>query len=285
MARSIWSGAISFGLVSVPVKAFPAVRRHDVHFHQLDSKGARIRNQKISEKTGKPVDEIQLGYERSKGRYVTFDPDEIAELRPASTKTIDVSDFVDLAEIDPVYYDTTYWLAPARKEAAHAYSLLEAAMEDNQRVGIGTVVMRTKQRLAAIRPFDGALAMSTMRFADEIVPKTKVDGIPSRRPKISPKEATLATQIIEALRSDWDPARYHDTYTEELRDIIERRAKGEEVTVEEVAIPKSDVVDLMEALEASVAAAKGRSRPTKRTPKRASGGRSTTRSSRTRKSA
>ena len=259
MARSIWSGAISFGLVSVPVKAYTATRDHSVHFNQLDAKGARVRYEKVSEKTGKPVEDIKLGYERSKGKYVTFDRDEIEDLRPASTKTVDVEDFVDLADIDPIYYQSTYWLGPDGDAAKRAYALLLAAMEDQQKVGIGTVVMRNKQYLAAIRPLDGALAMSTMRFADEVVSKSKVDAIPSRATKPKPKELALANQIIDSLSSKWDPKRYHDTYTEVLRDLIERKAAGEEIEIETPEEGKATVLDLMEVLQASVEQArKGR---------------------------
>ena len=261
MARAIWSGAISFGLVSVPVKAYTATRDHSVHFNQLDAKGARVRYEKVSEKTGKPVDDIKLGYERSKGKYVTFDRDEIEELRPASTKTVDVEDFVDLADIDPIYYQSTYWLGPDGDAAKRAYAVLLGAMEDQQKVGIGTVVMRNKQYLAAIRPLDGALAMSTMRFADEVVPKSKVDGVPSRTTKPKPKELALANQIIDSLSTTWDPKRYHDTYTEVLRDLIERKADGEEIEVEKPEEGKATVVDLMEVLQRSVEESrKGRKR-------------------------
>ena len=186
MARSVWSGSISFGLVNVPVKAYTAVREHQVHFNQLDKKsGARIRYEKVSEKTGKEVDadDIELGYEIRSGRYVTFDKDEIEELKPESTKTIDVEDFVALADIDPIYYDRTYWLAPDGDAAKKAYPLLLAAMEDRERVGIGSVVMRNKQYLAAIRPLDGALAMSTMRFADEIVRRSRHRRHPAPAPE------------------------------------------------------------------------------------------------------
>ena len=262
MARSIWSGAISFGLVSVPVKAHTAVRPHNVKFHQLDPKGARVRYEKISEKTGKPVEDIQLGYERTKGKYVTFDPDEIAKLRPKSTKTIEVGDFVDLTEIDPIFYNTTYWLTPDGEAATRAYSLLVAAMIDKQKVGIGTVVMRNKQHLAAIRPLDGALAMSTMHWSDEIVGKSDVDGIPTRAAKASPKEKALASQIIESLSGEWEPKHYRDTYTEELRDIIEAKAKGKEITIEESPEKEGELLDLMAALEKSVEAARGRRKKT-----------------------
>jgi DNA end-binding protein Ku len=245
--------------VSVPVKAYTATRDHSVHFNQLDARGNRIRYEKVSEKTGKPVEDIKLGYERSKGKYVTFERDEIEELRPASTKTVDVEDFVDLADIDPIYYQSTYWLGPDGDAAKRAYALLLAAMEDQQKVGIGTVVMRNKQYLAAIRPLDGALAMSTMRFADEVVPKSKVDAIPSRTTKPKPKELALANQIIDSLSSTWDPKRYHDTYTEVLRDLIERKADGEEIEVETPDEGKATVVDLMAVLQASVdEARKGR---------------------------
>jgi DNA end-binding protein Ku len=265
--RSIWTGSISFGLVNVPVRAYTAVKDHDVHFHQLDRKsGARIRNKKVSEKSGREVkpDDIELGFEIRKGRYVTFDKDEVEDLRPASTRSIDITDFVALEEVDPIFYEKTYWLGPNGDEAKRAYSLLLAAMEERGKVAIGSVVMRNRQRLAAIRPLDGALAMSTMRFADEVVDKAEVDGLPSRRTKPSPKELKLATQIIDALEAEWDPKRYRDTFTDELKERILAKDKGEDV-VEEAGAPEpsADVVDLMEALEASVKDAKS-ARRTKR---------------------
>src|SRR5215218_1202429 len=202
MSRPVWTGTISFGLVNVPVKAFTAVRDHDIHFHQLEKKtGARIRNLKVSDKTGKEVDadDIEMGFEFEKGRYVTFDQDELKELKPSSTRAIEVSDFVALDDIDPIYYERTYWLAPDGDQAKNAYQLLLAAMEERQRVAIGTVVMRNKQYLAAIRPLDGALAMSTMRFADEVVPREDVEGVPTRLAKPEAKALKMATQIIDSL--------------------------------------------------------------------------------------
>ncbi|HEY2430047.1 MAG TPA: Ku protein, partial [Acidimicrobiales bacterium] len=164
----------------------------------------------------------------------------------------------------PVYYDRTYWLGPDGEAAERAYRLLEASMEASEKVGIGTVVMRNKQYLAAIRPLDGALALSTLRFADEVVPKSDVDAVPSRQGKSDAKELRLATQIIDSLTTDWEPERYHDTYTEELRDLIERRARGEQVEVDEAEPGPTKVVDLMEALQASIdAARKGRAAPSK----------------------
>ncbi|MEA2826714.1 MAG: end-binding protein Ku [Actinomycetota bacterium] len=259
MARAIWSGSISFGLVSVPVKAYAAVRDHNVHFNQLEKgTGARIRYQKVSDKTGKEVsgDDIESGYEVSSGKYVVVDTEEIQDLRPRTTRTIDVTDFVDLDEIDPVYYERTYWLAPAGEAAERPYRLLLAAMEAEKKAGIGTVVMRTKQYLAAIRPLDGALAMSTMRFADEVVPQSEIDALPRKGAKPDAKELKLAAQIIGSLATDWDPKRYHDTYTEELKDLIGAKAKGKKITVEEPAPTEGKVVDLMQALEASLAAAR-----------------------------
>ena len=256
MARPIWSGSISFGLVNVPVKAYTAVRDHDVHFHQLDKKsGARIRNKKVSEKSGKEVDadEIQLGFEIQKGRYVTFDKDEVKQLKPASTRAIEVTDFVALEDVDPIYYDRTYWLGPANDDGKQAYQLLLSAMEDRERVGIGTVVMRNKQYLAAVRPLDGALAMSTMRFADEVVARSEVDGVPTRRSKPEAKALKLAVQIVDSLAGDWKPEQYHDTYVEELRKRIKAKDRGKEFVEEETMDDSSaDVLDLMQALEASV---------------------------------
>src|SRR5688572_9708705 len=259
MARAIWSGSISFGLVSVPVKAFSAVRDHKVHFNQLEKgTGARINYKKVADKSGKEVsgDDIESGYEIASGKYVVVEDDELEKLRPRTSRTIDVADFVDLAEIDPIYYERTYWLGPDGEAAERPYRLLLAAMEDEGKAGIGTVVMRKKQYLAAIRPLDGALAMSTMRFADEVIPQKDVDALPGKGAKPEPKELKLASQIIGSLATDWDPARYHDTYTEELKSLIEAKAKGKKIVVEEEAPAESNVLDLMQALEASLEAAR-----------------------------
>ncbi len=268
MTRSVWSGSISFGLVNIPVKAYTAVRDHDVHFHRLDKKsGARVRNRKVSDTTGKEVDDtdVEMGFEVAKGRYVTFSKKDLDELRPASTKAIDVTDFVALDEIDPVYYERTYWLAPDGVAAKKAYSLLLSAMEDRGRVGIGSVVMRNKQYLTAIRPLDGALAMSTMRFADEVVPRSTVEGLTQRSGKPDAKALRMATNLIDGLGAEWDPARYHDTYTEELRARIKAKNAGK--TIAEPAAPSdAKVLDLMAALEASVEAAKGTRKPARRKP-------------------
>jgi DNA end-binding protein Ku len=269
MARSLWTGSISFGLVNVPVKAHTAVRDHDVHFHQLDKKsGSRIRYRKVAEETGKEVDpdDIALGFEVKKGRYVTFDDTEMEALRPASTRVIEVSDFVALDDIDPIYYENTYWLTPDGEGATKSYLLLVAAMEDEQQVGIGTVVLRDKQHLTAIRPLDGALAMSTMRFADEVVPRADIEGLP-RRAKADPKALRMAKQLIEGLSTDWDPKQYRDTYTDTLRKRIAAKSAGKE-TVETIdEKPEGRVLDLMAALEASVDAAKKRRAPRKTTRK------------------
>jgi DNA end-binding protein Ku len=261
MARSVWKGTISFGLVSVPVRAFSAVRDHDVHFHQIDkATGSRVRNQKVSDKSGDELgsDDIEMGYEIADGRYVTFDKDELDELRPASTRTVDVGDFVPLDQVDPVYYERTYWLAPDGDPAKEPYQLLLAAMEDRELVAVGTVVMRNKQYLTAIRPLDGALAMSTMRFADEVVPRKDVEDVPQRRSKPDAKMLKMATQLVDALTGDWKPKQYKDTFTDELRKRIQAKEKGEEITEDPTPEPRADVVDLMSALEASVKESRSR---------------------------
>jgi len=268
MARPVWSGSISFGLVNVDVRSYTAVRDHDIHFNQLDKKsGARVRNKKVSEKSGRELDsdDIEMGFEIRKGRYVTFDKDEIKELQPASTRAVEVTDFVPLDDIDPIYYERTYWLAPADDRAKPGYQLLLAAMEDRGMVAIGTVVMRNKQYLAAIRPLDGALAMSTMRFADEVVPRKEIEEIPSRRSKPEPKMLKMATQLVDALAGEWKPSQYHDTYTEELRRRIEAKDAGEDIVEEQPAeLGDAKVVDLMAALSESVEKAKGRRKGTRR---------------------
>ncbi|HTN99511.1 MAG TPA: Ku protein [Microthrixaceae bacterium] len=259
--RGVWSGSITFGLVNVSVKALTATRDHDIHFHQLErDTGSRIGYQKISKATGEPVDpeNIQLGYELSKGRYVTLERGEVDELRPASGRTIDVTDFVQLDSIDPVFFENTYWLAPTDEAATRAYVLLAAAMIERGRVGIGTVVMRNKQYLAAIRPISGVLAMSTMRFADEVLQADDIDEIPTEAEAPKSSELALATQIVDALASEWQPERYEDTFTRELKALLQAKGDGGAVveSPSEVAPEGAMVVDLMEALQASVAAAK-----------------------------
>jgi len=268
MARALWSGSINFGLVNVPVKAFTAVRDHDVHFHQLDKKsGSRIRYQKVAEETGKEVDqdEIAMGYDVGNGRYVTFDTEEMKAVRPKSNRVIEIADFVALDDIDPIYFQNTYWLVPSNDAAKKSYQLLVAAMDDEERVGVGSVVLRDRQHLAALRPLDGALAMSTMRFADEVVPRRDIEGLP-KRAKPEPKALNMAKQLIDGMTTDWDPERYRDTYTDELRKRIKAKEAGKEV-VESDEKPTAKVHDLMAALEASVEAARQRRTPRKATRK------------------
>src|SRR3954471_140864 len=213
MARAIWSGSISFGLVNVPVKMYTAVRSQDLHFHQFDSKGNRVRQKRVSEKTGKEVEysDMVKGYEVKKGQYVMIDPEELDAYKPESTKTVDIEDFVDLEAIDPIYYESTYYLAPDGKAAEKPYRLLLEAMEKKGKAAIGKVVIRTKQYLAAIRPLDGVLALSTMRFADEVVPTSEVlNGSSSSKASVSKREVDMASQIIDSLSSEWDPSQYHD---------------------------------------------------------------------------
>jgi DNA end-binding protein Ku len=258
--HQVWRGSIVFGLVNVAVKAFPAVRDHKVRFHQIDrATGSRVGYEKVSKSTGEPVakEDIDLGYELDSGEYVTFRKEEVDALRPSSTRSVEIAEFVDLAAIDPVFYERTYWLSPADDTAARAYRLLTAAMESEQRVGIGRVVMRNTEYLAAIRPLDGALAMSTMRFADEVLDRDEVLDLPEAS-EPEERELKLAVQIVESLTTEWDPAAHHDQFNEELRSMIEEKARGRDVVsvAEGEPAPEGRVVDLMQALEQSVEEAK-----------------------------
>jgi DNA end-binding protein Ku len=262
MPRAIWSGSISFGLVNVPVKLYSAVHPQGLSFHQFqEGTNARVRNKRVSEKTGKEVsyEDIVKGYEVEKGQYVMVDPDELAEFNPRATRTVDIEDFVGLDEIDPIYYDHTYFLAPEDSEGARkAYALLRKSMEDQGKVAIGRLVMRNKQYLAAIRPLDGALAVSTMRFHDEVMSPTDIDEIPTGRsaPRAQPAEVKMAGQIIDSMSREWNPKRYEDTYRIQVLDYLKKKAAGEEIVIEEEPEEQSNVTDLMSALEASLQAAK-----------------------------
>jgi DNA end-binding protein Ku len=253
MARSIWTGSISFGLVSIPVRVFSAIREHDVQFHQLAPDGSRIHLERVSEKSGRKVEfkSIKKGYETSKGKWVVIEPDELKRLAPASTKAIEIEDFVALEDIDPIYFERTYHLVPQNDSAARAYALLASVMADKQRIGIGKVVMREKQYLAAIRPYGKGLAMSTMLFADEVVPQSEIEDMPRRRATVAAREKKMAAQIVDALARDWDPKRYHDDYQAQVRALVKAKAKGKEI---EAPQPEASakVLDLTEALRASL---------------------------------
>jgi DNA end-binding protein Ku len=262
MARAIWSGAISFGLVNIPVKLFSAVSKKTVRFHQIDAEsGARVRQKRVGPDGEEiPYEQIVKGYEIGPERYVMISPEELDALEPQKTRTIDIEDFVDQEEIDPIYYDHPYYLAPDTG-SAKAYQLLVDAMEDAGKVAIARVVIRSKENLVAIRPRDGVLAMETMLFADEVVPTDSLDEMTTDTTvKTSDRELTMARQLIDSLSSDFEPEKYHDEYRERVLDLIERKAQGETIVIEEPTEEPEQVPDLMAALEASIAGAKGQSK-------------------------
>jgi DNA end-binding protein Ku len=261
MPRSIWSGAISFGLVNVPVKLYSAVSRKTVRFHQLNGKtGHRIAQKRVDSVTNEEVtyDDIVKGYELTKEHYVVITPDELDALDPEKTRTIDIEDFVDLADIDPIYYDHPYYLVPD-KGAAKAYGLLLQAMEESEKVAVARVVIRSKEQLVAIRPASGGvLTMETMIFADEVVDPEQIDDLPGAKElKVSDREVKMAQQLIDSLSSEFEPEKYRDEYREKVLELIERKAAGEEIAVQPEAPEPKKVPDLMAALEASLAAVKG----------------------------
>ena len=258
MARPVWSGTISFGLVAIPVKLYNAVRRQSVSFNQLDERNmARIRYRKVNDETGEEVgdDHIVRGYEISKGRYVIVNPDELEAFMPVATKSVDLEEFVDLADIDPVYFDSAYHLAP--DGPPKPYVLLARAMEASGKVAIGRFVMRNKQYTAAIRAEDGRLIMSTLAYADEVVDPETIDELQGLdQVEVNDKEVAMAEALVASLAADFEPEKYRDEYREEVMALIQMKADGEEFEMPEVAAEKPKVVDIMAALEASVAAAK-----------------------------
>jgi DNA end-binding protein Ku len=257
----MWSGAISFGLVNVPVKLYSAVNRKTVRFHQLNGKtGTRIAQRRVDPSTGDEVnyEDLVKGYELTKEHYVIITPEELEALDPEKSRTIDIEDFVDLADIDPVFYDHPYYLIPD-KGAAKAYGLLLGAMQEAGKVAIARVVIRTKENLVAIRPAPGnVLMMETMIFADEVVPPDEIEDLPAAKElKASDRELKMAQQLIDSLSSDFEPEKYRDEYREKVLELIERKAAGEEIAVQPEAPKPKEVPDLMAALEASLAAVKG----------------------------
>ncbi|MDP1820199.1 MAG: Ku protein [Acidimicrobiales bacterium] len=260
MPRAIWSGSISFGLVNIPIKLYAAVSRKTVHFNQLDSRtGARVKHKKVSALDGEevPSEAIVKGYELASGDYVTIGDDELSGLDPDASRTIDIEEFVDLVDIDPLFYDSAYFVAPD-KATLKPYALLTKAMEESGKVGVARFVMRSKQYLCAVRPKDGALVLSTMVYADEVhdpaeIPEiADVDGV-----EVTKKELDMARQLISSLSAEFEADRFEDTYRNQVLELIERKASGQaEVVAPPAAMEETKVVDLMAALEASVKSAK-----------------------------
>lgn len=259
MPRAMWSGAISFGLVNVPIKMFTAARSQDVRFNQLHAPDmARIRLKKFcsEEDVEVPPEEIVRGYEVSRDTYVVVTDEELEALAPRVTSGIEIEEFVDLAEIDPVFFENSYYLVPD-KGGAKAYALLRAAMRDAGKVALGRVVLRNRQYLVALRPAGRALAMSTLYYPDEVVDQADLDGLPGDDVEATDRELAMAEQLISALSAEFDPSKYHDEYREQLLALIDEKASGATVvTLPERAAPTNNVTDLMAALEASIAAAK-----------------------------
>jgi DNA end-binding protein Ku len=255
----MWSGAISFGLVNIPIKMFTAVSRKSVSFNQIDTRtGSRIQYRKVSAADGEEVasEQIAKGYQLSSGEYVLVGDDELAALDPEATRTIDIEQFVDLEEIDPIYYDSPYYVAPD-KAARKSYALLTRAMEEEGKVALARFVMRSKQYLAALRPKDGVLVMSTMVYADEVNdPKELGEFDDVADVDVSDRELRMASQLVESLTEPFEPERFEDTYRNQVLELIERKAAGEELVAAPAPVAEEKVVDLMAALEASVREAK-----------------------------
>ncbi len=276
MPRAIWSGTISFGLLNVPVKLYSAVARRSISLREIrESDGARIRHRRVAEGTDEevPYGEIVKAFEVTPDRYVPLSKDEMSALAPEKTRAIEVQDFVDLDQIDPIYFDSPYYLGPA-DGAEKAYSLLAKAMQESGKVAIARFVFRNKEHLAALRPGEGVLTLTTMRFADEVIATSDLeDVLPQKQAKVAAKEVEMAEQLIDSLTTEFDPGAYRDEYREELLSLIERKAEGKDVlTAPATEEPKATAApDLMSALEESIAAVKdrGKGKKAKAQPKAA----------------
>ena len=258
MPRAIWSGSVSFGLVNVPVKLVTATSSKDVRFHQLHAEdGGRINQKRVCSVDGEEVDysDIVKGYDLGGGRYVVVEPEELAGLDPEADRSIDIEEFVELSDIDPLFYDHSYYLVPDGR-ADKPYALLAETMAATGKVAIGRFVLRTKEYLGAIRSKDGVLVLSTMLYADEIVPAAELEVPTTEATKPSKRELDMAEKLVESLTAEFEPGKYHDEHREKVLALIEAKAEGEAIAAPEAPRETAPVVDLMAALEASLAAAR-----------------------------
>jgi len=260
VARTIWKGALSFGLVNIPVGLYPATSDKSIHFNQFEEGTSdRIRYKKVNERTGEEVaqDQIVRGFDLGGGEYVIMTDEELESAEPKKSRQVEITDFVDQQDIDPVYFRSSYYLAPEGAGADKAYALLRQAMAESDRVAIATLVMRNKEYLVAIRPEGDALALHTMYFSDEVrQPGQDLPELPEEN-EVSDRELSMAQLLIESMQNDWDPARYHDTHREKVEALIEEKRQGHEIVLQAPPEQPAKVVDLMEALNASIAAAAG----------------------------
>jgi DNA end-binding protein Ku len=259
--RALWTGALSFGLVNVPVSLRSATRDMQPHFHLIDAKTkARIEIRRVCSKENKPVDwsEIAHGYDMD-GNCVMVTDEELAALEPRKTRTIDIEAFVDVAEIDPAFYDSSYFVVPVGGEgAARAYRLLTEVMAQAGEAALGRFVLRTREYLAAMRVRDGVITLSTLLFADELRPASSLGDAHPKRTRPAKKKVDQAVKLIEALGTDFDPTRYEDRHRKQVEKLIKAKRKGQEIEApEEEARTPEMAPDLMKALEESIAAVRG----------------------------
>lgn len=260
MARSLWTGSLSFGLVNIPIKLYNAVSPKDIRFHLLhDKDGVRIQQKRVCPADGEEVsaDHLVKGYEIAPDQYVKITKEELENIDPKTTHTVDIEDFVGLDQIDPIYYEHTYYVVP-QPTAANAYALLLAAMKKSNKVAIARIVMRTKQYLTALRPRGDVLMLSTLLFSDEVVSTEALSDLPAKDIDVNPRQLTMAEQLIESLSTDFTPEKYHDEYRERVLQLIERKAEGEDVVTQPPPKEGAKVINLMDALEASLAETKRR---------------------------
>jgi DNA end-binding protein Ku len=251
----MWTGTLSFGLVSVPVKLYSAVVHKNVHFHQLHGPDhSRIQQKRVCSTDGEevPFNEIVKGFEIAPERYVVVEPDEFRALEPAFTRTIDIEDFVELDEIDPIYFDHPYFLVPG-KGGAKSYRLLLEAMRDTSKVAIARIVLRSRERLVAIRPHGRSMLMTTMNFGDEIQPTANLRELEEADVRLGERELAVAKRLVQAIAEPFEITKYHDLYREALLDLIDRKANGEEIALAPAPRrERPESVDLMTALQESI---------------------------------
>ncbi|QPP08785.1 Ku protein [Streptomyces bathyalis] len=277
MARPIWSGVITFGLVTVPVQLFAAVEDHAVHFHQLQrGTGDRVRNRRVNERTGKRVDydEIVKGYDVGDGEYIVVEPEELEEIAPGRSQVIEVSGFVDLEEVEPAFFSRTYYLAPRSDEYSKVYRLLRTALAESGKAGVATFVMHAREYLVALRARDDVLELHTLHWADEVRdPERELPRLPGRE-RAGSKELDSARQLIDAMAVDWRPEDYEDTYEKKVRRLVDAKREGKEVVAEQEPPEATNVVDLEDALRRSVdqAGSRKESRPAGRSRQRSGSG-------------